>query len=95
VLAAVWRAQGHPVQIASGQMAYEAAGKKLAGVGQWALVQLDGKVYVADTRDIAKVKLVPAADAIKQLGLTISRTCASYPPGVDARKIDWSGSTPD
>ena len=95
VLAAVWRAQGHAVQIASGQMAYEAGGKKLAGVGQWALVQLEGKPYVADTRDFSSVKLVPAAEATKQLGLTISRTCASYPPGVDARKIDWSGSTPE
>lgn len=96
VLAAVWRAQGHPVQIASGQIAYDAPdGKHHAGVSQWALVQLDGKVYVADTRDEASVKLVPVADATKQFGLTVSRTCASYPPGVDPKTIDWAGSTPE
>ncbi|MBL0215213.1 MAG: hypothetical protein IPQ07_15165 [Myxococcales bacterium] len=89
MLASALLAQGHPVRLVSGSIAFTAAGAKTSGVLQWAEVVLDGAPWFVDARDVTKPKLVPLAEAMTSLGLVLRRSCAAYPPGASSSPEQW------
>jgi len=94
VLASLLLAKGHPVRLVSGTMMYDAAGRRHAGVQQWAEVVLEGAPWFVDARDLAKLRLIPLAAATTELKLGIGRTCPSYPPGASTDPGQWTPPSP-
>ncbi len=94
VLASLLLAKGSSVRLVSGSMTYDLGGVRHAGVQQWAEVVLEGAPWFIDARDVAKPRLVPLADATKELSLVIARACAAYPPGVARGPGQWDPPTP-
>jgi transglutaminase-like putative cysteine protease len=94
VLASVLLAKGHPVRLVSGTMTYEHAGRRHAGVQQWAEVVRDGQPWFVDARDVATPRLVPLAEASENLGLRMSRSCPAYPPGASVDPGQWTPPAP-
>lgn len=90
VYGSVLLALGHPVRLVGGDLKLERGGAKLQGFHQWAETLIDGKPWMVDTTDPAKVRLVPMAEAWKVLAIEVHRTCAAYPPGAPTDPAQWN-----
>jgi hypothetical protein len=94
LFASLFAARNHSVRIAGGAIDYERDGKHVKGYHQWAEAIVDGKAMFVDTTDVAKPRLVPLADAVRDYRLETHRTCAKYPPGASKSLSQWEVAPP-
>jgi len=89
VLASLLLAKGHPVRLVSGSMSFEQDMRRHTGVQQWTEVVLEGQPWFVDARELGQLRLVPLADATRDLSLKIARSCPGYPAGMNPSSVSW------
>ncbi|MCA9673647.1 MAG: hypothetical protein KC464_01305, partial [Myxococcales bacterium] len=74
-------ARGYPVRLVAGTAEYRRGQKTYKGFHQWAETVVDGKPYYVDTFDPDHTRLVPMAEATRDLSLGRNRMCGKNPDG--------------
>jgi hypothetical protein len=94
VLGSLLLARKLPVSLVVGTVARPADHPAQRGLWQWVMTIVDGKTYFVDAFDPSAIRLVPIADAARQITFRPTRGCVRTPDGKPVPAGSWAMPEP-